>query len=360
MSRQLPNLRQIFRRPSAAGVPDDVFRRPEDRAAPEIGEGIPPADPLRRLPLRRARDVVEQIEKARHFARRSLARQTVALSAEGGQLRILTYSNRRVQGWAIEPLQDRAGRGSQINDPVALGTTIDATFDRLELPRGQVAWALPAFQALSRVVDLPNLRGEELRLAVTEEVERGLGAAASDSFLYYQRLEGRIRQRGVFVLALPKSTILGALEALETANIHPATMDLRPLALARAVGRSDAVVVNLEEGSLDLVVVETGVPTLIRSLPLPTTLTRDAAQERLLQETERTLAYYDDSNPDRPLDLDAPLYLTGSLATGITLAERVRALTRHPIGRLTGLPEHPSDLPVSDFLVNLGLALKQL
>jgi hypothetical protein len=138
-------------------------------------------------------------------------------------------------------------------------------------------------------------------------------------------------------------------------------MDLRPIALARAIGRPDAIVANLEEGSLDLVVVAQDVPALVRSLPLPSSEVsdRDAAQERLIGELERTLAYYDETNPDQPLDPDTPLYLTGNLAAGIALAERVRAATRHPIGRLTGLPPYPDDLPVGDYLVNIGLALKQ-
>ena len=107
--------------------------------------------------------------------------------------------------------------------------------------------------------------------------------------------------------------------------------------------------------------VEQSVPTLVRSLTLPAsaTPTREAAQDRLVQETERTLAYYDDANPDRPLDVDAPLYLTGSLATGIGLAERLRTMTRHPIGRIAGLPAHPPEFPVGEYLVNVGLALKR-
>lgn len=355
MPRQIPNLRSIFHRP--APDPDEAFRRP----LPDLGPGAdaPALEAVDLAPPRRL-DLSGAVERVRGLAERSLRREVVAATVEGASLRVLTFDDGKILGWAVEPLAEQAARGGQINDPVALGTVLEDTFARLDLPRKRVAWALPGFQAFCRVIDLPVVRGEELRLAVTEEVERALGPnGASDNFLYYQRLPGRIRQRGVFVLALPKTTVLPALEALDVASIHPQTMDLRPLALARAIGRPNAILVNLEEGSLDVVVVEGGVPALLRSLPLPAAVSRDAAQERLIQETERSLAYYDDVNPDHPLDLDTPLYLTGSLATGIALAERVRAITRHPIGRLSGLPPHPSDLPVTDFLVNLGLALKQ-
>lgn len=304
-------------------------------------------------------DPRDALERARALTGRSIGRGVTTASIEGPSLRLLTFANHQVQDWVAEPIVERAARGGQINDPVALGSAVDATFERLSLSRHHVAWALPAFQAFCRVVELPGLRGDDLRLAVSEEIERALGAGAGDTFMYYQRLSGRVRQRQVFVLALPKTTVLPALEALDVASIHPVTMDLRPLALARAINRPNAVIVNLEEGSLDIVIVEGGTPALLRSLPLPITLSLEAAQERLLQEVDRSLAYYDDVNADHPLDPDVPLYLTGSLATGISLAERARAVTRHPIGRLTGLPVHPPDLPVADFLVNLGLALKR-
>lgn len=282
------------------------------------------------------------------------------MSIEGTSLRIVSVTDQRVVGWASIPLDSRLVKGGQIGDPTDLGAVIDETFDRLELSRGNVAWALSGFQASARILDVPSLRGPELRRAISEDVEASLGGAADDSFLSWQRLDGRIRRRNVFVLAVPKSAVLTALETLEVAEIRPRTMDLRPLALARAIGRNDAVVANLEEGNLDVVVVSKGVPTLLRSVPLPgSSANLEVAQNRLVDETDRALRYHDDANPDRPLDPETPVYLTGRLATGIALTEKIRALTGHPIGRLaTGLG-YPSDFPVSEYLVNLGLALKR-
>lgn len=347
------DFRAILRRAGVGG---------EDASPGDVRSLAPPGDVIVRRPRpRRTWSLQPALERARALARASVSPQVVAISVEGAHLRFLTYANRTVLGWATELLDVRSARGGQINDPVALGTVLDETFDRLQLPRKRVAWALPGFQAATCVLDVPRLQGDELRRAVEEEAEHALGASTSDCFLYWQRLEGRIRRRGVFVLAVPKAAVLGALEALDVANVRPWTMDLRPLALARAVGRPDAVVANLEEGSLDLVILQQTVPTLVRCLPVPTAAAgeREAAQERLVQEAERTLAYYDDLYPDQPLDPDTPLYLTGSLATGIGLAERLRAVTRHPIGRLAGLPPHPEDFPVAEYLVNLGLALKE-
>ncbi|HUX86744.1 MAG TPA: hypothetical protein VMW65_07055 [Chloroflexota bacterium] len=289
-----------------------------------------------------------------------LARQVVAVSVEGARLQMLTFRDQRVDGWATVPVDERFFRGGQLIDPTGLGGAIDDAFDQLALPRQRVIWSLPGQQATFKVIDLPRLQGEELRQAINEEAERSLGVTPEDSYIFSQRLSGRIKRRRVFVLAIPHSVVLTALEALDVANIRPLAMDLRPLAIARAVGRSDAVIVNLEDTNLDVIVVVDNVPVLMRSLPLAgATIGREAAQNRLVEEAERLLTYYDDANPDRPLDADAPLYLTGSWTGGISLAERLRAVTRHPIGRLSPGIHHPPDFPVMDYLVNLGLALKQ-
>ncbi len=290
-----------------------------------------------------------------------LERAVVAASLEGNAIRILSSVNDRVVGWYEVPLPERAARGGQINDPLALGAALDEAFDQYQLPRRRVVWALPGFGSTTRLLDLPGLRGEELKQAIEEEFESVLGASLGDYYLNWQRLPGRIRQRTVFVVAVPKAVVLGALEALDVANVRPWSMDLRPLALARAVRRADAIVVNLEEGSLDVVIVDRGIPMVIRSLPLlGSSLSREAAQNRLVEETERTLGYYEDSNPDHPLDVDTPLYLSGSLATGIALAERLRTVTRHPIGRLATVGRYPPELPLADYLVTVGLALKRV
>lgn len=349
----MPTLKTLLNRTGSLVSPRKLVVTPDEAAAEATG----PESTVDATAQPRPR--LSSIRRPSWLRWPLLDRTTVTLSIEGSSLRIVSLLNQRAVGWASISLDNRLIKNGQIADPVDLGQVIDETFERLSLPRQRVAWALSGFQASARVLDLPGLRGNDLRQAVAEEIDRSLGAAADESYLSWQRLEGRIRSRGVFVLAVPKSTVLTALEALESAEIRPYTMDLRPLALTRAIGRANAVVANLEEGSLDVAIVAGGVPTLLRSVPLPGAATNlEVAQNRLVDEIDRAISYHDDANPERPLDPEAALYLTGRLATGIALAEKIRAVTGHPIGRLATGITSPADFPVGEYLVNLGLALK--
>src|SRR5207249_8804247 len=111
---------------------------------------------------------------------RLIARQSVAASVEGTSFRALFLINGRIVDWSAITVGDRSARGSQINDPIALGTDLDSAFGQLRLPRANVAWALPGFQATIRILELPGLRGAELQQAIEEEFERILGASMSD------------------------------------------------------------------------------------------------------------------------------------------------------------------------------------
>lgn len=366
--RRFPDVRSIFQRTSNLVSKEALgrFRSRDDSDDDPDDLSLAPRPPARKEAKPRGAMLLTDVRERLDALQRQpwldnlLARYVITASVEGTRLQVLSYRDQRVDGWATVPIDERFFRGGQLVDPGGLGGAIDDAFDQLSLPRNRVIWSLPGQQATFKVVDLPNLQGEDLRQAIYEEAERSLGVSPDDSYIFWQRLSGRIKRRRVFVLAIPQSVVLTALEALDLANIRPLAMDLRPLAIARAVGRSDAVIVNLEETNLDVIVVVDNVPVLMRSLPLTgATIGREAAQNRLVEETERLLTYFDDANPDRPLDADAPIYLTGSWTGGISLAERLRAVTRHPIGRLSPGIHHPPDFPVTDYLVNLGLALKQ-
>ena len=136
-------------------------------------------------------------------------------------------------------------------------------------------------------------------------------------------------------------------------------LDLTPLALARAVNQRDAIVANLEFDSLDVAVVVDDLPVLLRTLVLPARVgPRDPAHEVLIAEVCRALASYEDAAPSQVLDIGAAIHLSGGGAASIALAERLRTQTGHPIGRTAPPLYFPSDFPLAEQLVNVGLALK--
>jgi len=286
-------------------------------------------------------------------------RGSVAISFGGGSLRVLQYVGRRVIGWASVPLPEGVVRGGAVVDAPALGGVLEETFDRLRLPRRHVVGAISGLRASASLLELPWVKDGELAEVVADEATRALGAAPDDSYLFWQRIPGRRRERFVYALAVPREPLLIALEAFEAGGLRADVLDLKPLALARAVNQQDAIIANLESDSLDVTIVVDDLPVLFRSLALPAGLAhREPAHDLLVAEVCRALVSYEDAAPGHLLDGSAAIYLSGSDVGSIALAERLRAQTGHPIGRPTPPMHYPSDFPLAEQLVNVGLALK--
>lgn len=286
---------------------------------------------------------------------------SVAVSVEGDVLRIVQHVGRRVIGWGSVPLPVGVARGGAVVDASGLGDVLREAFGRLRLPRRRVVAAISGLHARASLLDLPWVKEHELDDVVADEVSRSLGVTTDDSYVFWQRLPGRRRERYVYVVALPRETLLRCLEAYEVAGLSLESLDLKPLALARAVNQRDAIVVNLERESLDVVVVVDDLPVLFRSVALPAgVIPQDALCDQGAAEVCRALATCEDAVPaGYALDRTAAIYVSGSEVGGIALAERLRSATGRPIGRPTPPMHLPTDFPLTEQLVNVGLALKQ-
>jgi Tfp pilus assembly PilM family ATPase len=264
--------------------------------------------------------------------------------------------------WANVPFDPSLLRSAAVADPLGLGRVINAAFEAGKLSRRGILCALNGLQAVSRHLTLPAVGKGSMEKIVEREIRRIMPAAQEDNFIYWQVLEGRGEvQKRVYVLSVPRGPLLSLLEALRAAKVRPAVMDLKPLALARAANRKDAVVANLESTSVDVVVVVDDIPAMIRSIHLGDTPQGvDLALSRLLDELSRTIGFYNDTNRANPLDPSVPILATGDLAADPAVAADISSLTGHPVVPLEPPLEYPPDFPVAQYMVNIGLVLKVL
>jgi hypothetical protein len=198
-----------------------------------------------------------------------------------------------------------------------------------------------------------------MEVIVPREVKRTMTVSEDDNYFHWQVLPSATPQTRVFVLAIPKEPISALLRALNCAGINPANVDLKPLALMRAVNQKDAIIANCESNSMELVIVSDDVPVLIRSISLGEgVVTQDYAVGRISDELGRTIITYNEINKEHPLDQNLPIYLTGAVASGVPFALNVAALTGRTVQPLETPIRCPENFPVAEYMVNLGLILK--
>jgi len=110
-----------------------------------------------------------------------------------------------------------------------------------------------------------------------------------------------------------------------------------------------------------MVIVER-LPQVIRRLSLPTeTESLEANVPLIAEEFNRTLAFYNSSHVEKPLDTTVPVFFCGDLAEmPDTWQSVVGSKSSYSMATLPSPVELPEGFNPNEFMVNIGLALKEL
>ena len=288
--------------------------------------------------------------------------ETVTVNIEERSLRLLTAKGGEVKKWGRAPLGPGLVENGLIRDPAQVGLALDALFTEHRVAKKDVLTSLTVIGlgSTSQIFELPKMRPNLLQDAVMSEARRAMPVPVEELYLTHQVIGEKGEMQQVYVLGAPRDLVNAHVNAFQVAGIQLRAMDLKPLALVRAVNRRDAVIADLEDESFHVIVVRDAIPDITRSAVLH----RDALDpqqkaRRLIEEVIRTIDFYNHSHPDKLLDPSVPVFLTGEL-TGIP---SVRQTIQSEMGYAIEMPKpslaYPADLPLPSFMVNIGLALKK-
>ena len=308
-----------------------------------------------------AKEKKEKAPKAPKAPKIKGEKRIVAISIEGTDLRLLYFSGKSVESWDSVAFDPQILKVGQVADPAGLAAVIQNAFEGRDVTRAQVVCAMPGLRSVSRIITVPKVSKKELASVVPREVNKLMTISEDDNFLHWQPVATAEDKMDIFVLAVPKEPLNTFMEALNLAAIKPAALDLKPLALARAINQKDAIIACGESNSMELVIVVDDVPVLVRSVFLGEgTVTQDYAVGRISDELGRTILTYNEINKEHPLDPEVPIYLCGASAGGVPFALNVAALTGRTVQPLEPPLPLPPNFPIADFMVNVGLLLKVL
>lgn len=298
-------------------------------------------------------------------------RTTTTLNFEGNTIRCLTLKRHKVAAWENLSLpQDQMSQGI-IHRPQEVNKKVSLLLEKTKSSTHNLITAVTDQRSIHRLLTLPaideNLLGETIHRKAKQEFALPI-EEVDISWQIVERTEEMVK---VYVLAIPKEITDSQVETLEMSNLKPKVMDTKPLALIRAANRKNTLIVNLEEYSMAVMIVVEGVPVIVRTVPLESgDLTAEAKLDLLSQELARTTKFYNESNKDNRLPENTPLYTTGTLFNFLRLADRLtnssplrdrlRERTSYPLQVLQPKLETPKILPLPEYAVNIGLALKTL
>jgi len=290
-----------------------------------------------------------------------MAKRVTTLFIRDTAINLLVMKGRQVEKWASLPLEPGLVSQGLIVDEERVADEVKKLFKREKVSAEKVITALSGHDSLYRIITLPDLPEAILPEAVRREAKRVIPTSLEEIYFAYQRLPIERGEGRIFLASFPRNLTDALVRTLRQAGVRPYIMDLAPLALCRIPNEPKAIIVNAKLDHLDVIVIADRLPQVIRRLPLPSEAeSLEEKQPFIAEEFNRTVAFYNSSHMDNPLDSTVPVFVCGDLVEAPETWQSVVGQSGYSVSALPPPVEPPEGFDPNEFMVNIGLAFKEL
>jgi len=285
----------------------------------------------------------------------------VTLYIDDTSIRLLVAKGARVEKWAHLPLEPGLVSDGAIVDEAKVAAKIEELLKDSGVKTKKVIAGLSGLHCLTRPITLPKVPKAVLHEAVMREAERIMPLPLEQLYISWQVIPVPGEGIQVFLMALPRNVADALVKTLRQAGVEPYLIDIAPLALIRVASKATAIIADVQPARLDVIIMVDGIPQPVRTMSLPTTaLTLSEKLPALKAELTRTIKFYNSNHPEKPLDPDTPIFCSGELAQEPEACQSLASELKYPVLPLSSPLEGPEELAQDQYIVNIGLALKEL
>jgi len=290
-----------------------------------------------------------------------MAKKIKTLFISDDAVNLVVVEKKRVKKWASLPLESGLVSQGVVIDEAQVADKLKELFEMTKESVGKVIAGLSGLNSLYRLISLPELPKAILPEAIKQEARRVMPVPLQEVYLSYQLLPAAMGETRIFLATFPRNEADVLIKTLRRARVEPYLMDLAPLALCRTLNEPRAIIVNARLDHLDVVIMEDRLPQLIRTLSLP--VEAASLSERLpaiTEEVDRTVAFYNSSHKEKPLDSSVPMFVCGDVVQAPESWQSLAGKLNCPVSILPSPVGSPDGFDPNEYMVNIGLALKEL
>ena len=290
-----------------------------------------------------------------------MAKKATTLFIRDTNINLLVMKGRQVEKWASSPLEPGLVSQGLIVDEDRVAELVRQLFKQEKAATNSVITALSGHDSLYRIITLPEVPEAVLPEAVRREARRTIPTPLEEVYFSYQSIPAMKGERRVFLATFPRNSVDALVRTLRKAGVRPYIMDLAPLALCRIPDVPRAIIVNARLDHLEVMVITDRLPQVIRRLSLPGEV--ESLEEKLpliAEEFNRTVTFYNSGHLEQPLDSSVPVFVCGDIAEAPETWQSLVGEKGYSASLLPSPVEAPDGFNTDQFMVNMGLALKEL
>lgn len=288
------------------------------------------------------------------------ARRMVTLEIDSTGLRVMETRGTRVTKWASQPLEPGIFENEVPAKLRPLSHAIRGLLESNGIKTRKITVGISGLYSLCRIISVPepSVGGSVSSEAVLSKAKEVLPVSEDEFYFSWQTISIADDGFRVLIVGVPRNIIDGDVKALREGGITPRILELKALALFRAVNREQALILNIEASTFDIILVADGIAQSIRTSAWQSNnFSIEDRAEHLAVALELTAGAYNTTRPGAELDSTTPLFITGGMSGDTELVDAVHARIAYPLEDLSPLLECPPHLPASQYAVNIGLAL---
>jgi Tfp pilus assembly PilM family ATPase len=285
----------------------------------------------------------------------------VTIDITNSDIRIAAVENGKITKWQSEPIPEGLIKGGTILEQQSMSVLIESLFKSLNLSKNRVICCVTGLPFIYRTINMPGIGKEVSRESLERAARKEMSLSEEDMYLSWQPVAENQdkKETDFFVVGVPKTSLNPLLNTLSLAKITPLSIDIKPLALARAAASENVLVVSLEKNYFDIALVANGMLRVIHSLS-PSVDSDDikAIVGELVDGLNKAVKSFYREFPQNSLPPETPIFLSGEFALENEMVNLIQEATGHPTGFIKSPVEIPPEMPIRLYAANIGLSLK--
>ncbi len=293
---------------------------------------------------------------------RRVSGKIVTLDIDGDGIKLLEVRGNVIRKWAQVVIAPSSGDEEEILDRQSLRDAVRQLTVTSGSKLGSVSASISGLYSISRILPMPTVPSEVSTQEFVQEIVGGVMPVSMDRLYLSWQILANADSGGdgkILAIGMPRIMLDNEVRSLRALGVYPRILELRAIALTRAVNRKQAVIINMEPSSVDIVIVVDDVPEIIRTIAWQQDgFAVEDKVEQVAANLGLTVDFYNANHFEAPVDMSTPLFFTGQMSLDLDLTDKLRDRLGYPVESFTPQFKYPPDMPVSQYAVNIGLALR--